>query len=124
MLFEKAGMIMTDPVDGFQNTNLSAAQSYGFQVLYGQETFPQGSSNQTGFDATCDYECMATEYFYWALTSILGAQSYPSRLQEISNEWELNTRDLVRNGNPDVFSLLTDPAWRLPTVLPDGTYGY
>ncbi|MBT7852995.1 MAG: hypothetical protein HN675_06710, partial [Opitutae bacterium] len=73
-------------------------------------------------DETCDYGCMVTEYFYWALTSILGAQDYPGRAEEISNEWEANTRALVQSKDPDVYSLLTDSAYNLPTVLPDGIY--
>ena len=73
-------------------------------------------------DETCDYGCMVTEYFYWALTSILGAQDYPGRAEEISNEWEANTRALVQSNDPDVYSLLTDSAYNLPTVLPDGIY--
>ena len=43
------------------------------------------------YDQTCDYQCMATEYFYWGMTSILGAQE--NRLNEISQEWDLNSRD-------------------------------
>ena len=35
-------------------------------------------------DATCEYNCMATEYIYWALTSLLGAQS--NRSDEINHE--------------------------------------
>ena len=71
-------------------------------------------------DSTCDYECMATEYFYWALTSILGAQE--NRLSEISQEWDLNTREKVEQTDVAVFELLTDPQYKLPTILPDGTY--
>ena len=36
-------------------------------------------------DETCDYACQVTEYTYWALTSILGAQS--NRLGDIGHEW-------------------------------------
>ncbi len=71
-------------------------------------------------DATCDYRCMVTEYIYWSLTSILGAQE--NRLNEIDQEWDLNTRDLVETNDPAVYELLTDPQYGFPTVLPDGTY--
>ncbi len=71
-------------------------------------------------DQTCDYNCMATEYIYWAMSSILGAQE--NRLNEIDNEWKLNTKDLVESTDVDVFQLLTNSTYKLPTVLPDGTY--
>ncbi len=73
-------------------------------------------------DTTCEYECMVTEYIYWALTSILGAQGDPERCEDISVEWELCTKALVASGDPGVYALLTDPQYLLPTVLPDGTY--
>ena len=71
-------------------------------------------------DQTCDYQCMATEYFYWGMTSILGAQE--NRLNEISQEWDLNTRSLVENKDTAIYSLLTNPVYNFPTILPDGTY--
>jgi len=71
-------------------------------------------------DASCEYDCMTTEYIYWALTSILGAQE--NRLSEIKQEWELNTRALVEEKDIAVFNLLNNPEYSFPTVLPDGTY--
>ena len=71
-------------------------------------------------DTTCGYDCMATEYFYWAMTSILGAQA--NRLNEIQQEWKLNTKTLVQNTDSAIYNLLTNPTYKLPTVLPDGTY--
>lgn len=73
-------------------------------------------------DQTCDYDCQNSEYIYWALTSILGAQDYPGRLEEIGHEWRLNTREKVRQRDPTVYALLTDPKHSLPSVLPDGRY--
>lgn len=73
-------------------------------------------------DETCEYNCMIAEYMYWALTSILGAQDIPGRLEEIEHEWRLNTREKVENGDPDVFALLTDPRWSFATRIPDGNY--
>ena len=71
-------------------------------------------------DATCDYACMATEYHYWALTSLLGAQA--NRLDAISNEWTLNTAQKVEQTDTAVHALLTNATYRFPTTLPDGTY--
>lgn len=72
-------------------------------------------------DPTCDYaSCQTIEYLYWALTSMLGAQE--NRLNEIDNEWKLNTRQKVEDIDTAIFSLLTNPAYKMPTVLPDGTY--
>ena len=73
-------------------------------------------------DKTCDYSCQITEYTYWALTSILGGQNYPSRLDEIKQEWRLNTKEKVKNNDPIVFSLMTDPQFNLPKNIPDGKY--
>jgi hypothetical protein len=73
-------------------------------------------------DATCEYECQVAEYFYWSLSSILGAQDYPGRCDEISVEWELCSREQVQSGDVTAFELLTDASYLLPTVLPDGSY--
>ena len=72
-------------------------------------------------DQTCDYSsCQTIEYLYWAITSILGAQE--NRLDEIDNEWRLNTRQKVKDTDSAIFALLTDPIYKIPTKLPDGTY--
>ena len=73
-------------------------------------------------DRTCDYACQVSEYVDWALTSLLGAQSYPGRLQEIRDEWTLNTAARLEGGDPTVHALLTDPSRAMPRVLPDGRY--
>jgi len=73
-------------------------------------------------DRTCDYASQITEYIYWGLTSILGAQAYPGRFEDIRNEWRLNTAAKVKEGDPELYRLLTDPKYKFPTVLPDGTY--
>lgn len=72
------------------------------------------------YDATCIYDCQVTEYFYWAMLSILGAQE--NRLSEIQEEWKLNTKELVETQDSTIYNLLTDPQYKFPTVLPDGTY--
>ena len=73
-------------------------------------------------DPTCDYRCMATEYLYWTLTSLLGGQQAPGRPEEIDNEWRLPTPGLLATGDPAVHTLLTASGYATPTVLPDGGY--
>jgi uncharacterized protein YciI len=73
-------------------------------------------------DRTCHYECMAVEYFYWALTSLLDGQDSPGRAARIAHEWELPKPALLAEGDPAVHALLTDPSYALPRRLPDGSY--
>ena len=72
-------------------------------------------------DATCEYNCQVTEYFYWGLTSLLGAQNYEGRGEEISHEWEYNTPSQMEN-DVLLIDLLQDSTYLLPTILPDGHY--
>ncbi len=71
-------------------------------------------------DATCNYDCQAGEYIYWAMSSILGAQE--NRLDEIKSEWKLNTKAKVQSKDTKVYALLTNAKYKFPTKLPDGTY--
>ena len=79
-----------------------------------------GGAWYTYDDQTCDYGCMATEYIYWAMTSVLGAQE--NRAGEIQHEWKLNTKAKVQQMDTAIYQLLTDPQYVFPIVLPDGTY--
>ena len=79
-----------------------------------------GGAWYTYNDQTCDYGCMATEYIYWAMTSVLGAQG--NRAGEIQQEWKLNTKAKVQQMDTAIYQLLTDSQYVFPTVLPDGTY--
>jgi hypothetical protein len=73
-------------------------------------------------DPTCDYRCKIIEYTYWAMTSILGAQDEPWRRQEIADEWELYSAELVQSLDPSIHALLMNPVYELPVVLPDAVY--
>ncbi len=73
-------------------------------------------------DRSCDYPCMAVEYLYWALTSLLGAQAEPARARQISNEWQLPTAELMREKDPWITALLEDSRYHWASQLPDGHY--
>lgn len=108
---EKTGTSISDAMDiarGGQFTSIPS--SYPDSAWY------------TYNDETCDYSCMVTEYTYWALTSILGAQNSEGRLEGIQHEWKLNTRDKVQQQDVAAYTLLTDSQYALPSELPDGKY--
>ena len=67
------------------------------------------------YDRSCDYSCMITEYFYWSLTSLLGAQV--NRYDEISDEWELNTPKKMERDKL-IMELLQDKKYQIPKILP------
>ncbi|MCT4589511.1 MAG: hypothetical protein N4A71_16935 [Carboxylicivirga sp.] len=71
-------------------------------------------------DETCDYSSQISEYFYWGLSSVLGAQE--NRLSEIGNEWKLNTKQKVEQTDTDLMTLLNNATYKLPIKLPDGSY--
>lgn len=73
-------------------------------------------------DNTCNYDCMATEYFYWGLTSMLGIQDYGARCQDIANEWEACTAEQFETMDTTLFNLFSDSKYTLPTSAPDGNY--
>lgn len=73
-------------------------------------------------DNTADYGTMGTEYFYWALTSIMGVQEYPGRYDQIQHEWKANTEAKMQSMDPTMHALLTDVTYIVPQILPDGGY--
>jgi len=92
----------------------------GGQFMTIPETYPENAW-YTYDDTTCDYaSCQTIEYLYWAITSMLGAQE--NRLNEIGHEWKLNTNALVQSTDTAIYTLLTNPTYKMPTVLPDGSY--
>ena len=74
----------------------------------------------TETDKTCDYDCNTNEYIYWGMSTILGAQE--NRWEEIKDAWKLEYEWQIMQTDPDLYYLLTDPQYKLPTVLPDGNY--
>lgn len=93
----------------------------GGRFLRVPRRYPRGAW-YTYDDRSCDYQCQATEYIYWGMTSLLGAQSAEWRFREIRQEWRLNTPEKLRNGDKPLYKLLTDPRYRFPKRLPDGKY--
>lgn len=106
---EQAGTAIADAMD----------QARGGRFNTIPNNYPAGAW-YTYDDSTCEYNCMVTEYHYWALTSILGAQE--NRLDEIGNEWRLNTKEKVEESDAAIYQLLTDSQYQFPRILPDGTY--
>ncbi|HJO02715.1 MAG TPA: DUF885 family protein [Acidobacteriota bacterium] len=93
----------------------------GGQFLGVPDRYP-GNAAYSYYDETCVYQCQATEYIYWSMTSLLGGQEFEGRPEDIGQEWRLNTAERLRSGNAEMHALLTDAAFRLPTRLPDGNY--
>ena len=121
---EFSGSELADLMDNargghFDNEGTMTEDGETYQIAV-PSSYPAGAW-YTYDDETCTYDCMNTEYIYWAMTSILGAQE--NRCGEISDEWKLCTKEKVMSQDPGIYELLTDSQYFLPTVLPDGTYG-
>ena len=58
---------------------------------------------------------MITEYIYWSITSLLGAQK--NRLEAIEDEWELNTPTKMQKDKKFII-IYNNSEYNLPTKLP------
>ena len=85
------------------------------------ESYPEASWYHYD-DVTCDYGCMAIEYIYWAIVTNMGLLDDPATCQGISNEWEACSKDALATTDVLVYELITDPAYKLPQLAPNGVY--
>ena len=106
---------------GTRLANASEAARGGYYFEEVPDEYPESAWHQY-YDKSCDYGCHMAEYLHWALTSILGGQDYPGSFDRGGDQWKLRTRELMQSGDPGMYALLTDPQYKLPTVLPDGKY--
>jgi len=73
-------------------------------------------------DWTCDYECMAMEYLYWCIVTNMGILADEQTCQGIADEWEPCTPELFEATDTLMYNIVTDPAYKLPQLAPDGNY--
>ena len=73
-------------------------------------------------DWTCDYECMAMEYLYWCIVTNMGILADEQTCQGIADEWEPCTPELFETTDTLMYNIVTDPAYKLPQLAPDGNY--
>ena len=73
-------------------------------------------------DWTCDYECMAIEYFYWCEVSYMGILDDMQTCNGIDNEWELCTQELFESTDIIMHGIISDLSFLLPQNAPDGNY--
>ena len=73
-------------------------------------------------DTTCDYECMAIEYLYWAIVTNMGILADEATCNGIANEWEPCTPELLQSTDTLMYNLITDTTYNLPQLAPDGNY--
>ena len=73
-------------------------------------------------DQTCDYECMAIEYLYWAQVSYMGILDDVQTASGIANEWEPYNATLLQSMDVLIYDLITNPQYKLPLLAPNGNY--
>jgi hypothetical protein len=93
----------------------------GGQFLSVPATYPEDAWYHYD-DQTCDYECMAIEYIYWAQVSNMGILDDPETCEGIANEWEPCSRSLLAEMDTKIYALITNDAYSLPQNAPDGVY--
>ena len=85
--------------------------------------YPDGAWYAYG-DTGCSYICQMSEYIHWGLITLLGLNERRTITSAHSErqQWTLATARQLRETDPGLFALLTEPEYRFPTVAPDGRY--
>ncbi len=73
-------------------------------------------------DWTCDYQCMAMEYLYWCIVTNMGLLDNNMICNGISDEWELCSQEDFENIDNLMYTIITDPVFKIPQIAPDGNY--
>ena len=76
------------------------------------------------YDESCEYQCQASEYIYWALMANIGALDprLTNKCDDSAHEWNICTATELRNKDKLISQLLNDKGFRLPARIPDGSY--
>ena len=93
----------------------------GGQFLYLPDVYPEEAWYHYD-DETCDYECMAIEYLYWAIVTEMGILNDAMTAEGIADEWELPSPELLESTDFLVHALINNPVYMIPLVAPDGSY--
>ena len=107
------------PNSSLMSTAMDAAR--GGQFLTVPNPYPSSAWYHYD-DWTCDYECMMIEYMYWAIVSYMGILDDTQTAAGIANEWEPYNASLLQSMDVLMYALITDPAYKLPLLAPDGNY--
>ena len=73
-------------------------------------------------DVTCEYDCMAIEYLYWAQVANMGLLNDTETCDGIDDEWQPCSKELLESMDVLIYALVTDPQYMLPLIAPDGQY--
>ena len=73
-------------------------------------------------DVTCEYDCMAIEYLYWAQVANMGLLNDTETCDGIDDEWQPCSKELLESMDVLIYALITDPQYMLPQIAPDGQY--
>ncbi|MCL0044400.1 hypothetical protein M1N24_02580 [Dehalococcoidia bacterium] len=76
------------------------------------------------YDESCEYECQASEYIYWALMANIGAldPNLTDKCESSADEWYICTATELRGKDILINQILNDKGFKLPTRIPDGSY--
>ena len=76
------------------------------------------------YDESCEYECQASEYIYWALMANIGAldPELTGKCADSADEWNICTADDLGDKDILISELLNNMRFKLPTRIPDGSY--